>query len=76
LTIVGKPFNNDRQEMNCINIRDIDINYDYAISSIKVSKTGSGLTKGMWRQIAATNSFDIDMKVGFESNNKSLSEEI
>lgn len=76
MTIVGKQFTNDRQEMNCINIRDIDINYDYAISSIKVSKTGSGMTKGMWRQIAATNSLDIDMKVGFESNNKSLSEEI
>ena len=70
LTIVGKPFTNDRQEMHCINIRGIDVNYDNVISSIRVSKTGSGVTKGMWRQIAATNTIDIVMEVGFETKNK------
>ena len=69
LTIVGKPLKDDRLEMSCINISDIDPNYDEEISSIKVSKTDSGVTKGMWRQIAGTNNLNIAMEVGFETKN-------
>jgi len=31
LTIVGKPFVNSRQEMECINLSDIDEEFDRAV---------------------------------------------
>ena len=52
--------------MICINLES---DYDNEISSIKVFKTDSGVTKGMWRQIAGTNSLDLAMEVGFETKN-------
>ena len=55
--------------MICINLES---NYNNEVSSIKVSKTNRGVTKGMWRQIAGTNSLDIAMEVGFETKNQLL----
>ena len=65
MTIVGKPFINSRQEMECIDIADINENFDNILHAIKVYRTGGGLSQGMWRQITGTNTIDIDLPVGF-----------
>ena len=65
MIIVGEPFINENQEMKCINIDDIDGRFKDNVSSIKVYKTGDEISKGIWRQIAATNSLEIDLEVGF-----------
>ena len=65
LIIVGESFINENQEMKCINIDDIDERFENTVSSIKVYKTGDEISKGIWRQIAATNSLEIDLEVGF-----------
>jgi len=45
---------------------DLDGGYEWVTAaSIKVYKTGDGVSKGMWRQIAATNSMNIELEVGF-----------
>ena len=55
--------------MNCIEIADIDKSFNNKVSSMKVYKTDSGVTKGMWRQIATTNGLNIDLEIGFQSTN-------
>ena len=51
--------------MECINISDFDPKFDDELSSLKVHKSGSGKSKGMWRQITATDSLNISLEVGF-----------
>lgn len=51
--------------MECIDIADINENFDNVLHSIKVYRTGGGLSQGMWRQITGTNTIDIDLPVGF-----------
>lgn len=48
VTMVGKQFVNDNQEMECINIKDIKSDFEDELSSLRVYKTGGGLSVGQW----------------------------
>ena len=68
MTWVGQPFNDGYQEMSCINFKSQGNDwkdFDDKTSSAEVYRTGSGLAKGTWKQVASGNYIKLELTVGF-----------